>query len=248
MGFSIPPFGGKGGQSFFVVFFLLLSFSSYSQDFTKTMSEIEKIQAAYKGEGYLSYTMKYMYSKESAPTKFLDSLSGNFKTHDSSFYGKLGKIEFLQNAKYNLAVYNQDKILMINKPVKSENKLMPLADWDSVFVAFNMDTTTITDKGNTRTLEFIFAPQANYKNFSIQYDVNTYLLKKLVFTMKQPPTDNGPGQTKQDGNIVTILFSGYNKTAFDTNIFSEAKYIVNQDGQLAATGGYGNYRLVNMLR
>jgi len=238
----------KGKYFYLSMLCLIVTVSVPAQDFSKTMQEIEKIKGAYKAGGWLSYQMKYLYSKESAPAKYLDSLTGNFKMHDSSYYGKMAKIEFLQNATASIAVYNQDKIIMLNKPAKQEDKLMPLATWDSVFVAYNMDTTLITDKGNVRTLQFKFAPEANYKNFQIQYDIKTYRLTKLVITTKQVPVDNGGGQVKQDGNIVTILFSNYSETAFDAAVFSEKKYMQIEGGQWATTAAYNSYRLVDLRK
>ena len=75
--------------------------------------EVAKIQAAYKNQQHLSFTVQYRYTKADEPTLTLDSAAGAFKISGNSYWGILDSMEFIQNDKYNIMLEKETRLIRI---------------------------------------------------------------------------------------------------------------------------------------
>ncbi len=231
-----------------VVLFLLVTggwYSAYTQQFSLAVTELQKIQNSYSDSGYNSFKITYQYAKASAPGKILDTLSFYYKIKGNSYYCKVDKIEFLQNDSINVAVYHNEKNIILSNPSVSTDKgRMAIDSWDSSFVASNIDSVYLTDNTNTRTLSFHFTPESKYSECSITYNSKTFQPQKIIY-MERSSQYIEDENAKPEGIIITMRFSGVNKSAFDESIFSEKKFLTAQNNKLALSAKYKEYRIVN---
>ena len=117
-----------------------------AQQFAQAVTELQKIQNAYSDSGYTSFTVKYQYAREAAPSKILDTLSFFYKMKDKKYYCKTDMIEFMQNDSINVAVYHNEKTLILSNPsVSTEKGRLAIDNWDSAFIAANIDSVYVTE-------------------------------------------------------------------------------------------------------
>lgn len=231
--------------SWLIVSLVCLQESAFSQQFSLAITELQKIQNSYSDSGYNSFKITYQYAKSSAPGKILDTLSFYYKIKGNSFYCKVDKIEFLQNDSINVAVYHNEKTIILSNPsVTTDKGIMAIDNWDSAFVASNIDSVYLTENNNTRTLKFHFTPESKYSQCSITYSGKTYRPQKISYT-ETASQYYEEGSNKPEGIIITMHFSGINKSVFDESVFSENKFITTQDNKRTLSSNYKGYRIVN---
>ncbi|HRP33712.1 MAG TPA: hypothetical protein PKV73_17570 [Agriterribacter sp.] len=216
-----------------------------AQQFATAVTELQKIQNTYSDSGYTSFTVKYQYAREAAPSKILDTLSFFYKMKNKKYYCKVDKIEFLQNDSINVAVYHNEKTIILSNPsVSTEKGRLAIDNWDSAFIASNIDSVYVTENKSNKTISFHFTPESRYSSCSITYNSKTYQPQKISYIEKA--TQNyEEGQTKPNGIIITMLFSGLTKTAFNESVFDERKFITNQQNKWNLTQGFSGYNIVN---
>jgi hypothetical protein len=215
-----------------------------AQLYNELLDETEKIHNVYADTGYTSLTMRYFYATEKKPAKNLDSLTFLIKCKGNNYFSTVGKVIYLQNKDYLVTVYLDNELIVISNPVKRQKEIMPVAEFDSGFLATQVDTAWITTSGNNRTIKFRFTDESNYNTYSIAYNKLNYNLQKIVYTLKPPPSSD----TAVTNNLpyISILFSGYSKAKFDTAIFNISKYVEQLiDGSFQPKGIFANYRIIN---
>lgn len=235
-------------MKYITVITLTLVFSSANaQQFETAVTEIQKIQKAYSVPGYISFTVKYLYARETAPSKTLDSLSFYYKMKGKNFHCKTDKIEFLQNDSVNLAIYHNEKTIILSNPSSNiEQGRLSIDNWDSAFIAANIDTVYFSEKNSTKTLHFHFTPESIYSKYSIAYNRNTYRPTKITYIEKATQQFED-GQSKPNGIQITMLFSSFSKAVFNESLFNEQQFISKQTSQWSASSKYSGYTIVNHL-
>ena len=216
-----------------------------AQQFAQAVTELQKIQNAYSDSGYTSFTVKYQYAREAAPSKILDTLSFFYKMKDKKYYCKTDMIEFMQNDSINVAVYHNEKTLILSNPsVSTEKGRLAIDNWDSAFIAANIDSVYVTENKNIKTIRFHFTPESRYSRCSIAYNSKNFQPLKISY-IEKATQHYEEGQTKPNGIIITMQFSAFNKSAFSESVFSENKFVKNQNEKWALTSGYQKYNIVN---
>ena len=228
-----------------VVIIALTASPANAQQFATAVTELQKIQNTYSDSGYTSFTVKYQYTREAAPSKILDTLSFFYKMKNKKYYCKVDKIEFLQNDSINVAVYHNEKTIILSNPsVSTEKGRLAIDNWDSPFIASNIDSVYVTENKNSKTIRFHFAPESKYSSCSITYNSKNYQPQKISYIEKA--TQNyEEGQTKPNGIIITMLFSGLTKTAFNESVFDERKFIISQKNKWSLSQGFSGYNIIN---
>lgn len=201
----------------------------FSQQFALAVTELQKIRNGYSDSGYNSFSVKYQYAKKSAPGKVLDTLTIHYKMKGSDFYCKADQIEFFQNDSINVAMYHKDKTIILSNPSLSTDKgRMAIDSWDSSFVAIYIDSVSVSDNKNSRTLNIYFTDNAPYSSCTIVYNNKTYRTQKMSYVERSSEYYE-EGDDKPEGIIITMHFSTVSKAAFDISVFSEKKFITKQD-------------------
>lgn len=217
----------------------------FSQQFALAVTELQKIRDGYADSGYSSFSVKYQYAKKSAPGKVLDTLTIQYKMKGSDFYCKVDQIEFFQNDSINVAVYHKNKMIILSNPSMSTDKgRMAIDSWDSSFVATYIDSVNISDNKNSRTLNFYFTDNAPYSSCTIVYNNKTYRTQKMSYVERSSEYLEEDSD-KPEGIIITMHFSAVSKTAFNTSVFSEKKFITKQNDNWILGSAYNDYKLIN---
>lgn len=228
-----------------VVIIALTASPAGAQQFATAVAELQKIQNTYSDSGYTSFTVQYQYAREAAPSKIVDTLSFFYKMKNKKYHCKTDMIEFMQNDSINVAVYHNEKVIILSNPsVSTEKGRLAIDNWDSAFIAANIDSVYVTENKNTRTIRFHFTPESKYSSCIITYNSNTYQPKKISY-IERATQQYEEGQTKPNGIIITMLFSAFNKSAFNESVFSENKFVKNQDEKWTLTSDYQKYTIVN---
>ncbi|HEX5024213.1 MAG TPA: hypothetical protein VFV68_03030 [Agriterribacter sp.] len=224
---------------------LMLATVTYGQQYDRIVAELDKIRNSYSDSGYNSYTIRYQYAMESAPGKVLDTLSAFFRMKGGKYYCRVAQMEFVQDDSINAAIYHNEKtIVLTNAAISTEKGRLMIDSWDSTFVSTNIDSVAVTGNSTNRTLNFYFVPGSAYGNCSITYNKETYRPQKITYV--QRATQNyKEGAEKPDGIIISILFSAFNKTAFNENLFDYKKFVRRQNKSWSATADFTSYTIVN---
>lgn len=232
-------------NNWLILLMLSIQAPAFSQQYAEAVNELQKIQQAYSDTGYNSFSVKYQYSKISAPAKVLDTLSFQYKIKGNKYYCKVDKIEFLQNDSINVAVYHNEKTIILSNPsVNIDKGRLAIDNWDSAFVASNIDSVYVSDNKNTRIISFHFTPASKYSSCSITCNSNNYRPKKISYTEKGSQYYE-EGSDKPDGIIITMSFSAINKSPFNESVFSEKKFVNLQNNKWTISSNYNGYNLVN---
>ena len=228
-----------------VLLLLLFTGNSYTQHFDRAAEELFKIRNSYSDSGYNSFTIQYQYAMETAPKKILDTLTAYIKIKGSNYYCKMDKMEFIQNDSVNAAVYHNEKMIVLTNPTTSPEKgRLVIDNWDSAFIAANIDSVMLSDKKALRTLHFYFTPESYYSYCIITYNKKTYRPQKINYI--QRATQNyEAGKSKPNGIIVTVLFSAYSNAAFKDMTFDYTRFIKKQNNKWASVATYNSYSVVN---
>jgi hypothetical protein len=182
---------------------------------------------------------------ERAPKKIMYTLTAYIKIKGRNYYFKMDKMEFIQNDSINADVYHNEKMIILNKPAASAEKgRLVIDNWDSSFLAANIDSVMITDDKTLRTLHFYFTPESYYSSCVITYNKKTYRPKKISYI--QRATQNyAPGKNKPNGIIITVLFLAHSKAAFKDMTFDYSRFVKKQNNKWASVATYNSYSVVN---
>lgn len=216
----------------------------------EVMRDLQRIQKNFTSDSgqYVVCNMTYLYSMESTPLKFIDSLQGQYKSAGHLRYVRIAHTETIQNDSLVLTIYNDDKVLLaVRKPVGSNAHMgqgLLLYNMDSAFIADNVDTATFILSGNQKTMNFRFNSSSQYYNCSLIYNALTYVPISLAYILRQTKISES-GKPPQDGNLITIKFSGYSQATFDASSLNVNKYVqLNTNGNVTAQTSYGSFNII----
>ena len=224
---------------------LLIAGNSSAQHFDLAAEELQKIRASYSDSGYNSFTIQYQYAMENAPKKIMDTLTAYIKIKGNNYYCKMDKMEFIQNDSVNAAVYHNEKMIVLtNATASTEKGRLVIDNWDSSFIAANIDSVMRTDDKTLRNLYFYFMPESYYSYCIITYNKKTYQPQKISYI--QSATQNyEAGKSKPNGIIITVLFSAYSRAAFKDVTFDYTRFIRKQNNKWTTVATYNSYSVVN---
>jgi hypothetical protein len=218
----------------------------------KELGLIQKNFQTQKGE-YASCSISYLYSKESAPHKYLDSLPGLYKSSGNTRYTKIGNTEAIENDSVAVAVFNDSKTIMTS-PVSAErgnDQGLFLNKIDSAFVGRNSKTVTIVQKSGIKTMTFLFTDSSQYYNCIVVYDAKTYIPQTISYILRDTKLSES-GKPPGDGGVITLRFTGYTHSAFDASLLNVSKYVNIAAGQKNALQpayrGYNLYQKGNIQK
>lgn len=212
--------------------FMIGSYAGYAQD--DIVREFAKIQQAYKKSASLSFSIKYLYSTAQNPSEYKDSATGYFKIKGASSWGRLNDTEYVTNKEYQITIYPQNNLMMLDK---ADQEALQFLSLDSIFQTPDKFTFTSPAKGHVHVA---FTLNPLYKSADIFYDPKTYLLQHMKYVM-QPSEEFSEEEGVKTEGLVQIVFSNYSFDSFDEAIFSTKKYIVKKGKEYMPAQGYSGY-------
>ena len=236
-------------KTFLCSLIILAGLSADAQLYTQLTSEYAHINSVFTNPGYQSLTINYYYSTEKKPTVYTDSMNASFQVHQGNYFGRFGENSVMQNSQYLLSLYGSNGSILVSNPIRQKAAMMQGVNFDSAFLATNVDSAWITDLGSTRTIRYRFTDSSAFKTCTVSYDKNNYQLQKIAYCMKQRVLSPDDTLKLHDNPCISILYSGYSQAAFSDSIFDHNLYIVKDStGQFKGVGTYSNYEVVSTYR
>ncbi|MEO5889696.1 MAG: hypothetical protein ABIQ31_05550 [Ferruginibacter sp.] len=212
------------------------------------IKKLADIAAAYKSANRLSFDVNYLYSTESRPNTYLDSLSGSFKINGNRYNYKIDSTEFIGNDSINISIFNEDKIIYVNSPanIQSGN---PLAMIDSVMLMNQYSSATLTTVGPLQKIAIVFNPGFMFKKVEYTITPITNLITKMVGVIESSemydPAVKPLFDKRNEYGILEVRFRNYGLSGFLDNVFSEGQYLIRVGNQYKPVGRYANYQIIN---
>jgi len=236
-------------KTFLCSLIILAGLSADAQLYTQLTSEYAHINSVFTNPGYQSLTINYYYSTEKKPTVYTDSMNASFQVHQGNYFGRFGENSVMQNSQYLLSLYGSNGSILVSNPIRQKAAMMQGVNFDSAFLATNVDSAWITDLGSIRTIRYRFTDSSAFKTCTVSYDKNNYQLQKIAYCMKQRVLSPDDTLNLPDNPCISILYSGYSQAAFSDSIFDHNLYIVKDStGQFKGVGTYSNYEVVSTYR
>jgi len=219
----------------------MLSFivSAQAQSAADTIrKEIAAINAVYDSAYYLSFDIHMQYISDTlyGGTDSADyehtSMDGSYTFHRNNALYNLGDITFLQNDSYTIAVYRENKFILVGKPSsgKRSGSFMPnRALIDSMAIRLTQEYTYSYWANDSTGFIQLNAIDSNnvYESIVINYEPVSHRLRTINYRFR----DNGGIPASTTAGIVnrkaTMIFDfrNYRIQEIGNDVFSEGKFI-----------------------
>jgi hypothetical protein len=225
----------------FVLLFTLAGIVSKGQSATanQVRTAIAAINNRYDSAFFLSFDVKMIYDIDTlwAGTDSADynhtEMTGSYTFNGNKALYKLGEIEYLQNDSFSVALYKENKLMLVARPLPGQkpgmfiptrsmlDSMMTRLEQQFVFeMVYSSDSSAMIIKLDANSADNI------YRSIRIVYDPVSYLLTSVQYTFKDM-TYAGDLPEGSPDRIATMSFnfSGYRVEAVSASVFDETKYI-----------------------
>src|SRR5215207_676613 len=194
---------------YFLILTQLFSSYSFSQEVRKgfELMELFKIAETYRLASDLSFNMQYTYADSAQPNTILEKLDGAYRIHNGKYQALIDSVEYVQGGLYNLAVSYKDSIIAVGGR-EEYTSAMQIPMMDSLFrdaYVADMSVTKLND--STRIFRIQFQPEGPYCGYEMQYDPNTFLIRKVTYYM--PEAQEGEQPISSGVVRIDVSFSRY---------------------------------------
>jgi len=216
---------------------------------------MENIYKSYDSIQYLTFDIRFTYSSDTLYGDFAhDVLDGTFTMAGKKVKYNLGDVEFIQNDSFLIAVYNNDKYIIVSDPrTKNSGSELPMRlVMDSLLASYgqyySISMTTIDSV--TGQIRFQKTNEnAQFEHFSITYYSDQYLLKAIDYTFLEPPIlDSNVNYIEMPASRqrrLKIEFFKYRGDNFSDSIYDENNYVYYEDGLFKPIPRYREFQVFN---
>lgn len=225
------------------------------------LETLQKIYKNYDNVKYLSFDVVFDYESDTLLGKFdKEQMEGSYTMAGNKAKYRLGDVDFMQNDSFFIAVYNKDKLIMVDEPkaINMGSQLPMRQQLDSLLNNYSEHYTIsqfVNETKDTGVIQLIrIDSSALFDLFSITYDTRNNLLYKINYEYKEPAelspeviesykasnekTDN-PMQKKR----FTISFLKYRYENYDDEVYDENNYIWFENGLCKPVSKYEDYKI-----
>ncbi len=231
----------------------------WAGSFTDTVcaqSSVQEIMSGiykkYDSLSYITFNVKYTYSTDTVMGNFThEVMNGSYTMAGKKAKYTIGDIDFLQNDSFLIAVYNNNKFIMVSDPntINTGSELPMRSVMDSMIQAYSRHYT-INSADIPGRITFDKADDtAQFKKFVISYDPATNYLRSIQYDYEENVTTEAPEDTTiaQRSALrqkrLTIDFSDYRLDNFSPALYSESNYIWFEDGECKPVDKYRDYKI-----
>lgn len=203
-------------------------------------SEMTIINSKYDSAFFMTLDIRINYNSDTvfAGTDSADysntEMTGVYTFHGNKALYRLGDIEYMQNDSFTIAVYNNEKFILVGKTIpgiRASNFVPVKATIDSMLVSLEQYyESAIMDYDSVKRISFkAIDSTLPYQRIDIEYDPGTYLLTKVKYKLRDA------GQVSQTGTAndlqtirkaeMVFLFQNYRVLQVGEAVFSEARYL-----------------------
>lgn len=221
---------------------------------------MQSIYQNYDSIRYLSFDLKFNYSSDTLLGKFDDEeMEGTYTMAGKKAKYRLGDIDFMQNDSFFIAVYNNDKLILVDEPkaINTGSQLPLRNQIDSLLDAYahHYTISVRNTSADTGMIELLRADSfAQFDRFSISYDSRSKVLYKVMYEYPEAAsldsavlaTLNGrSGSTDQpiQKKRLTISFSNYRFDNYDDDVYDVNNYIWFENGVCRPVTKYDDYKI-----
>lgn len=226
-------------KTYLLFVFLLVTVVGTAQE-TMVDKEFKKIQSAYLNKEFLSYNVQYLYARENAPDKYIDTVSGTYKINKNLYWGRLDNVEYLQTDSLFISVYEEDKVIMLNSSAPAW--LQPSANLDSLYK--KGVKASVIKQGDLNMITMEYPGDSLYKKIAFWYNPEDYLVRKMLYVVKQPQEFNDEDAEKSEFVNIEIRFSNFSLDRFDRSLFQENLYIEKRQKEYLPSKKYTDYTVL----
>lgn len=230
---------------------------------TAQSSNVSDIMGAiyknYDSIQYLSFDVQFNFESDTILGKFIsEKMDGTFTMAGKKFKYRLGDIDFMQNDSFFIAIYNQDKMMLVDAPkaLNAGSKLPLREQMDSLLVNYgsHYTITNYSIGDDTGIVKFIRADSlAQFDEFRITYAEQAKLLLELAYNFKEPAELDtavvsmlaaaGNSSAPLQNKILRIKFSNYRFDNNDEEMYSEGNYFWLEQGLCKPSDKYKGYKI-----
>lgn len=225
---------------------------------TQTLQEIYRNYDSIK---YLSFDVQFDYGSDTLLGKFeSEKMNGTYTLAGKKAKYSLGDIDFMQNDSFFVAVYNRDRLMMVDEPkTNNTGSQLPLRQQiDSMLLAYS-SSYTITQNNisaDTGVIHFVRADSlAQFDGFNIFYHNQSKLITRLTYEYKEKAElDSAVLATLMTDTLTwtgipqvtkrfSIRFSNYRYDNYDDSVYDINNYIWFDNGLCRPANKYADYRV-----
>ena len=212
------------------------------------------IYQKYDSINFLSFDVSYIYTTDTAYGDFShEKLDGSYTMAGKRAKYNIGDIEFMQNDSFFIAVYTQQKMIVVADPHSdnSGNEL-PMRKMIDSIINFSGQHYTISNYSDTSTgiLRFDRTDSlADFDLLKVAYDTTSNLLKsiKYVYTEMQvlnpEDTTGAPPKIIPRHKSLEIEFSNYRVDNLPDELYNENSYVWFENGECKPVQKYADYKV-----
>jgi len=225
----------------------------------------QAMQAIYKNYDsvpFLSFDVKFDYGSDTLLGKYnAEQMDGSYTLAGKKARYRLGDVDFMQNDSFFIAVYNKDKLIVVDEPKTTNigNQLPMRQQIDSLLLAYadHYTFSTYSIGNDTGVIQLLRADEeAQFNRFSLTYDNRSKMIYEISYDYPEaaeldtaviaylrsaPGKENDP--VPQQKKRFTIRFLNYRFDNYDEAIYDENNYIWFENGMCKPAAKYDDYKI-----
>ena len=244
-----------------VIIFCSMKLSAQNTSATAAITQtMQSIYQNYDSIKYLSFDVKFNYGSDTLLGKYdEEQMDGTYTMAGKRAKYRLGDIDFMQNDSFFIAVYNKDKLIIVDEPktINIGSQLPLRQQMDSMMLSYANQYTfsNYTRSADTGVIQLIRADSsARFDQFSILYDNRTKMLYKLSYEYSEPASLDsvaldrmmeGSGSTAppMQKKRLTISFLNYRFDNYDDSVYNENNYIWFENDVCKPVTRYNDFKI-----
>lgn len=216
------------------------------ENLDKAIEMLGKVSKTYDS-GQVSFDINYTYANESQPQILLDSLNGNIILAEGNCFSQLRNTIFLTNRRYSIAVFKEDKLMHVSRPVSKDSMdITPMQIITTSIRQAGVKSCVITDKKEEAQIRFTFSSETAYKYMEIVLDTRNWRIQQLRYVVKSElalEASEQPGGIYEPYALVKAIFNHYRTDDADPAVFDERQFFTRTPTALVPVPAYEDYEV-----
>jgi hypothetical protein len=225
------------------------------------LQTLQSIYKNYDSVKYLSFDVVFEYGSDTLLGNFdKEQMDGTYTMAGNRLKYRLGDVDFMQNDSFFIAIYNKDKLIMVDEPktINAGSQLPMRQQLDSLINNYSEHYTItqfLNDTKDTGVIQLTrLDSTALFDLFSITYDNDNKMLYKLIYEYKEIAdlnpdvkesykTSEGLSADPIQKKRFAIHFLNYRYDNYDDEIYDENNYIWFENGYCKPVSKYEDYKI-----
>jgi len=234
--------------------------ASIAQAPSGVVQTLQSIYHNYDSVKYLSFDVKFNYGSDTLLGKFdAEQMDGTYTLAGNKAKYRLGDIDFMQNDSFFIAVYNKDKLIMVDEPkaINMGSQLPMRSQIDSLLSVYasHYSISSYNQSADTGVIQLLGTDSlAQFDRFALQYDNRNFMLYQVSYEYREPAElDSAVLSSYQASTGTTVIpvqkkrfairFLNYRYENYDESAYDENNYIWFENGMCKPAARYEAYKI-----